>query len=87
MICIKLDETTYSIPNFWRAIRDCVILLLFSAVCTRCPFSILAISCYSEVMGLLDDCESHFGTRNLYEILHVEKDIDAKKCVFATFLD
>ncbi|KAF8363686.1 dnj-23 [Pristionchus pacificus] len=30
-------------------------------------------------MGLLDDCESHFGTRNLYEILHVEKDIDAKK--------
>ncbi|GMT15286.1 hypothetical protein PFISCL1PPCAC_6583 [Pristionchus fissidentatus] len=30
-------------------------------------------------MGLLDDCESHFGTRDLYEVLHVDKTIDAKK--------
>ncbi|GMS85246.1 hypothetical protein PENTCL1PPCAC_7421, partial [Pristionchus entomophagus] len=30
-------------------------------------------------MGLLDDCEAHFGTRDLYEVLHVEKSIDAKK--------
>ncbi|GMR37488.1 hypothetical protein PMAYCL1PPCAC_07683, partial [Pristionchus mayeri] len=32
-----------------------------------------------SVMGLLDDCEAHFGTRNLYEALHVEKSIEDKK--------